>query len=315
MVGKKKVVAKALVEEQLGSPAEKAAVREVLELLKTAQKAAAGKTAAEEKRCLDALSQLRSLPIRVETLVSANAGKLLRPLRNHAQTKIGDLASNLYESWAKRVAAVARKRTQLQEPGKKPATTTSSATLMSQDDGKREMIREKLYQGLCMVSEETEEGDIMKEVVDASDPAGVAARVEAVLSENWGRLDNWKYRSLCFNIKDPRNPDFRRKVLLGQVGAEMIVGLMRGKRSEMASTSGEMASNELQAALERFEKISERQRLINGDAHLQEATTDQFKCGKCGKRETTYYQLQTRSADEPMTSYITCVSCRNRWKC
>lgn len=40
-----------------------------------------------------------------------------------------------------------------------------------------------------------------------------------------------------------------------------------------------------------------------------------FKCGKCKSKKTTYYQLQTRSADEPMTTYVTCVSCGQRWKC
>ena len=41
----------------------------------------------------------------------------------------------------------------------------------------------------------------------------------------------------------------------------------------------------------------------------------QFKCGKCKSVKTTYYQLQTRSADEPMTTYVTCLGCNNRWKC
>lgn len=40
-----------------------------------------------------------------------------------------------------------------------------------------------------------------------------------------------------------------------------------------------------------------------------------FKCGKCKSIKTTYYQLQTRSADEPMTTYVTCLNCYNRWKC
>ena len=40
-----------------------------------------------------------------------------------------------------------------------------------------------------------------------------------------------------------------------------------------------------------------------------------FKCGKCKSVKTTYYQMQTRSADEPMTTYVTCKSCGNRWKC
>lgn len=42
--------------------------------------------------------------------------------------------------------------------------------------------------------------------------------------------------------------------------------------------------------------------------------TDQFKCGKCHQRKTTYYQLQTRSADEPMTTFVSCITCGNKWK-
>jgi transcription elongation factor S-II len=42
--------------------------------------------------------------------------------------------------------------------------------------------------------------------------------------------------------------------------------------------------------------------------------TDLFKCGRCKKRETTFYELQTRSADEPMTQFITCVNCGNHWR-
>jgi DNA-directed RNA polymerase subunit M/transcription elongation factor TFIIS len=40
-----------------------------------------------------------------------------------------------------------------------------------------------------------------------------------------------------------------------------------------------------------------------------------FRCGKCKSKKTDYYQLQTRSADEPMTTYVTCKDCGNRWKC
>lgn len=45
-----------------------------------------------------------------------------------------------------------------------------------------------------------------------------------------------------------------------------------------------------------------------------EAMTNLFKCRKCGSRETSYYEVQTRSADEPMTQFITCLKCHNRWK-
>ena len=31
-----------------------------------------------------------------------------------------------------------------------------------------------------------------------------------------------------------------------------------------------------------------------------------FQCRKCGSKKTTYYQMQTRSADEPMTTFVQC---------
>jgi transcription elongation factor S-II len=46
-----------------------------------------------------------------------------------------------------------------------------------------------------------------------------------------------------------------------------------------------------------------------------EAATDEFKCYKCKNRKCTYYQLQTRSADEPMTTFVTCLMCGTSWKC
>jgi len=45
-----------------------------------------------------------------------------------------------------------------------------------------------------------------------------------------------------------------------------------------------------------------------------EAATDVFKCRRCKSNKTTYYQQQIRSADEPMTTFITCLDCGNRWK-
>ena len=45
-----------------------------------------------------------------------------------------------------------------------------------------------------------------------------------------------------------------------------------------------------------------------------EAMTDVFKCHRCGSRSCSYYEVQTRSADEPMTQFINCLECGNRWK-
>ena len=46
-----------------------------------------------------------------------------------------------------------------------------------------------------------------------------------------------------------------------------------------------------------------------------EASTDLFTCRACKSNKCTYTQLQTRSADEPMTTFVTCLECGKRWKC
>ena len=40
-----------------------------------------------------------------------------------------------------------------------------------------------------------------------------------------------------------------------------------------------------------------------------------FTCGRCKSIKTTSTQKQTRSADEPMTVFVLCLNCGNRWKC
>lgn len=59
------------------------------------------------------------------------------------------------------------------------------------------------------------------------------------------------------------------------------------------------------------EKMFRReQRVLEGN---RAAASDQFLCLRCHKRQCTYYELQTRSADEPMTIFIQCVNCGKRW--
>jgi hypothetical protein len=42
--------------------------------------------------------------------------------------------------------------------------------------------------------------------------------------------------------------------------------------------------------------------------------SDAYKCFKCGERKTKVTQAQTRSADEPMTTFVTCLVCYNTFK-
>jgi transcription elongation factor S-II len=46
----------------------------------------------------------------------------------------------------------------------------------------------------------------------------------------------------------------------------------------------------------------------------QKSISDALKCGRCGQKKVSYSQAQTRSADEPMTTFCECTVCGNRWK-
>jgi len=74
-----------------------------------------------------------------------------------------------------------------------------------------------------------------------------------------------------------------------------------------------MKSIELYPAI--YESYILKQKKINKFLEEKPEISGIFKCGKCRQNKTTYYQLQTRSADEPMTTFVTCMNCHNRWKC
>lgn len=58
---------------------------------------------------------------------------------------------------------------------------------------------------------------------------------------------------------------------------------------------------------EELDKIEAHKAMLNKVSGL-------FRCGKCKQNKTTYYQLQTRSADEPATTFVTCLNCGNKWR-
>ncbi|KAI9102467.1 transcription factor S-II, central domain-containing protein [Phlyctochytrium arcticum] len=150
-----------------------------------------------------------------------------------------------------------------------------------------------LYTGLTLDSE-----------VDGNRALPKAIAIEQVTySDN--RCTNGTYkariRSLCFNLKDKSNPDLRDRVLSAQLDAEIFARM----------TTEEMASADRKKEMEKAMKESLEEAVTAADT---QAETDMFQCGKCKQRKTKYFQMQTRSADEPMTTFVTCVHCGNKWK-
>jgi transcription elongation factor S-II len=132
----------------------------------------------------------------------------------------------------------------------------------------------------------------------------VAEEVELAVYLQYNAADNSyksRMRSLVSNLRDKNNPFLKPKVLSGKIPAKDFAKM----------TPEQLMSKDRKAVIEEVKKANLADAV---SAQSNHAETDMFKCGKCGHRKTTYYQMQTRSADEPMTTFVTCLHCNNRWK-
>lgn len=132
----------------------------------------------------------------------------------------------------------------------------------------------------------------------------LSAQIEECIFRDVGNTD-MKYknrvRSRISNLKDAKNPELRRNVLCGAIAPQQIAVM----------TSEEMASDELKEIRKAMTKEAIREHQMARTGGTQ---TDLFTCGKCRKKSCTYTQVQTRSSDEPMTTFVVCNECGNRWK-
>lgn len=64
--------------------------------------------------------------------------------------------------------------------------------------------------------------------------------------------------------------------------------------------------------MERLKQVAERDKALYSK---KKTANTQMYCSGCKKKTNCdYYQMQTRSADEPMTTFVTCLECDKRWK-
>ncbi|XP_074599886.1 transcription elongation factor A protein 1-like [Brevipalpus obovatus] len=136
------------------------------------------------------------------------------------------------------------------------------------------------------------------------DPEELAGQIEDCIYKEFkdvGMRYKNRIRSRVSNLKDSKNPDLKFNVLRGHITPARIAGM----------TAEEMASNEMKEMRQKFTKeaINDHQMAVTGGTK-----TDLIKCPKCKKTNTTYNQVQTRSADEPMTTFCFCNECGHRWK-
>lgn len=77
-----------------------------------------------------------------------------------------------------------------------------------------------------------------------------------------------------------------------------------------------MTHEELKSKEQReVEKAIQKENMNNAMVAQEEYSVSKtIQCGKCKQFNVKYTQAQTRSADEPMTTFCECMNCGTRWK-
>jgi len=287
--------------------------------------------ASSETEIVDILQVLKKeAKITEAVLRESKAGLAVGKLRSHASKDVSELAKEIVRAWktavdkekqaagtgasskgaaAKPAAPPSRKASSASVP---PATATAAAAAGGSSNGSGARTAKSDGVSTSITGDKTRDKCI-EMLYDAlalesgfpSDLILQRARTveETVCKDSKGTTAAYKskIRMLFVNLKDKNNPGLRRSVTAGDIPAQTFAKM----------TSQEMASEERKAA---DAKIEEDNLFLSLGAADQQAETDAFQCGRCKQRKCRYRQAQTRSADEPMTTFVTCTNCNHRWK-
>jgi len=263
---------------------------------------------ADQSQALDLLNALGKLPINLQILTNTRIGMTVNALRKSSKDEeIITLAKSLIKTWKKLLDNGDKK--------KDPEKETHHQKEKRQEEKARDKEREKSNIRASFSGDEVRSRcrDLLLAAIKGDElPCGMSetrcddlatSLEEAIFSQF--KQTNPKYknqvRSRVFNLKDKKNHVLREGLLLGTITCERLAVM----------SSSEMASDEVKKEREQFIKDG-----INDSALAvaQGTKSTLIKCGGCGKSNTTYHQAQTRSADEPMTTFVLCNECGKRWK-
>ena len=106
--------------------------------------------------------------------------------------------------------------------------------------------------------------------------------------------------SLAFNLVNPSNPSLGERVRSGALSLKAFANM----------TPHEMFPELYEPIYERLAAKELRKMAVSH----QDAPDGAYTCRACKSKKTQYTCLQTRSADEPMSIYVSCLHCGKRWK-
>lgn len=276
--------------------------------------------------CKDCLERLDGIDMTLSLLTDTLIGATVAKFKNHPQ--LSATAKQLVSKWkevakksgaAQPAAAKAKKKAEVTWRGSTSSLTEAATQEITEKwsdlPSNRQSICQKLFELLELAKSHLSgmSAEAMQEAM-----AHTAVDVEAAIhdiNENDRKGYSDKARSIAFNLK--KNQQLAVDLIFGATSPDELVHM---SPEQLAS------ADQRQAREEQAKKLTDSRRLdweVANEAKINEMCgikgdllkASLFTCGRCKSTKTTSTQKQTRSADEPMTVFVLCMNCGNRWKC
>uniref|UniRef100_A0A8C1KXL5 Transcription elongation factor A protein 2-like n=1 Tax=Cyprinus carpio TaxID=7962 RepID=A0A8C1KXL5_CYPCA len=254
---------------------------------------------------IDLLRELKNMKMSLETLQSTRIGMSVNAVRKQSSDEeVQTLAKSLIKTW-KKLLDGSEGKSEEKKKGGSPLQSSSAKDCPGSSDTSNKPETPK-----TPTTPVTPKFTTFPPAPITTDSVRTKCRELLVASSCCEKMHEFKstdmkyktrLRSRISNLKDQKNPDLRRNVLCGNISPDRIASM----------TAEEMASAELKEIRKALTKESIREHQLSKVGGTE---TDMFICGKCKGKNCTYTQVQTRSADEPMTTFVLCNECGNRWK-
>jgi len=288
-----------------------------MQLLETVRLLKKAKNGQDSQTILDLLNSLGDRPISIEDLKATKIGHMVTSLKKYPDAEVRASAIAVLKR-LKRQAKKALGKSGSNKPKPQPkqsgtgAQDSSSARAPIVRKEERPVVPVSVWDVDDYLTGVKTRDVVLRKICAAlktekpiTNYVKLGMEIENELWRTYGRDTKGyanKYRDILPNIK--KVPEFRDDILAGRVSPQELMTMpvenMAGSKkikARLAAKEWELKARDSDAKKKAAQKI-----------------TNAYRCGKCRNNRCSYYQIQIRGADEPMTTFVTCLKCGKRWK-